>query len=35
MMPVMDGVEVCRQLRADADFDNTVITFLTAREEDY
>ena len=35
MMPVMDGVEVCRQLRADPRFDNTVITFLTAREEDY
>ncbi len=35
MMPVMDGVEVCRQLRADATFDNTIITFLTAREEDY
>ena len=35
MMPVMDGVEVCRQLRADNSFDNTIITFLTAREEDY
>ena len=35
MMPVMDGVEVCRQLRADNRFDNTIITFLTAREEDY
>lgn len=35
MMPVMDGVEVCRQLRSDKDFDETVITFLTAREEDY
>jgi two-component system alkaline phosphatase synthesis response regulator PhoP len=35
MMPVMDGVEVCRQLRSDSDFDDTVITFLTAREEDY
>ncbi|MGB3800409.1 MAG: response regulator transcription factor [Lewinella sp.] len=35
MMPVMDGVEVCRQLRADSKFDNTIITFLTAREEDY
>jgi two-component system alkaline phosphatase synthesis response regulator PhoP len=35
MMPVMDGVEVCRQLRADGSFDQTVITFLTAREEDY
>ena len=35
MMPVMDGVEVCRQLRAKPEFNNTVITFLTAREEDY
>jgi two-component system alkaline phosphatase synthesis response regulator PhoP len=35
MMPIMDGVEVCRQLRANKDFDSTVITFLTAREEDY
>jgi len=35
MMPIMDGVEVCRQLRADKEFDNTTITFLTAREEDY
>lgn len=35
MMPIMDGVEVCRRLRANKDFDNTVITFLTAREEDY
>ena len=35
MMPIMDGVEVCRQLRSDTSFDSTVITFLTAREEDY
>ncbi|TXF91291.1 response regulator transcription factor [Neolewinella aurantiaca] len=35
MMPIMDGVEVCRQLRAENDFDSTIITFLTAREEDY
>ena len=35
MMPQMDGVEVCRRLRADSDFDNTLIAFLTAREEDY
>lgn len=35
MMPQMDGVEVCRRLRQDADFDNTLIAFLTAREEDY
>ncbi|OAV46168.1 response regulator transcription factor [Lewinella sp. 4G2] len=35
MMPIMDGVEVCRQLRAKPKFKNTIITFLTAREEDY
>lgn len=35
MMPIMDGVEVCRQLRSRREFDKTVITFLTAREEDY
>jgi len=35
MMPKMDGVEVCRQLRIKPEFDKTVIAFLTAREEDY
>lgn len=35
MMPKMDGVEVCRQLRAREAFQSTIITFLTAREEDY
>ena len=35
MMPKMDGVEVCRALRANRQFDQTVIAFLTAREEDY
>lgn len=35
MMPKMDGVEVCRRLRNNPEFDRTVITFLTAREEDY
>jgi two-component system alkaline phosphatase synthesis response regulator PhoP len=35
MMPKMDGVEVCRHLRAKTEFDSTVIAFLTAREEDY
>jgi two-component system alkaline phosphatase synthesis response regulator PhoP len=35
MMPVMDGIEACRQLRSHHDFKNTVITFLTARNEDY
>ena len=35
MMPKMDGVEVCRALRANPVFDKTIIAFLTAREEDY
>ncbi len=35
MMPDLDGIEVCRQLREDEDFDNTMIAFLTARGEDY
>ena len=35
MMPHMDGVQVCRQLREDASFDDTLIAFLTARQEDY
>ena len=35
MMPGMDGVEMCRTLRQDSVFDETLITFLTAREEDY
>lgn len=35
MMPEVDGVEVCRELREKPDFSNTVIAFLTARSEDY
>lgn len=35
MMPKMDGVEVCRNLRSKPEFDRTLIIFLTAREEDY
>ncbi|MCB0618850.1 MAG: response regulator transcription factor [Saprospiraceae bacterium] len=35
MMPKMDGVEVCRTLRNNRQFDQTLIAFLTAREEDY
>lgn len=34
MMPELDGIEVCRRLRADPKFHNTIITFLTARDED-
>lgn len=35
MMPEMDGVLVCKELREDRSFDNTIIAFLTARSEDY
>ncbi len=35
MMPEIDGVELCRQLRNDQQFDQTIIAFLTARNEDY
>lgn len=35
MMPVMDGIETCRELRANPQFKNTLIAFLTARSEDY
>ncbi|HEY4798459.1 MAG TPA: response regulator transcription factor [Bacteroidia bacterium] len=35
MMPDMDGVEVCRMLRESEKFQNTIIAFLTARNEDY
>ncbi|MEM8526496.1 MAG: response regulator transcription factor [Bacteroidota bacterium] len=35
MMPEMDGVEVCRYLRQNKKFNQTLIAFLTAREEDY
>ncbi len=35
MMPGMDGVEVCEQIRSKEDMDNVLIAFLTARGEDY
>jgi len=35
MMPEMDGIEVCEELRSQSEFDNTLITFLTARGESY
>lgn len=35
MMPGMDGVDVCNQLRGLPEFKQTLITFLTARGEDY
>jgi two-component system alkaline phosphatase synthesis response regulator PhoP len=35
MMPQMDGVETCIKLREDEKLNNTIITFLSARSEDY
>ena len=35
MMPIMDGVETCHMLRSFPEFQQTLITFLTAREEEY
>lgn len=35
MMPEMDGIEVCRTLRSDDQFNHTIISFLSARNEDY
>ncbi|MEZ4917543.1 MAG: response regulator transcription factor [Saprospiraceae bacterium] len=35
MMPEIDGVETCRQLRSNKAFDQTPIAFLTARDEDF
>src|SRR5262245_61747611 len=35
MMPEMDGIETCRTLRELPQFKNTMIAFLTARNEDY
>ena len=35
MMPEMDGFETCREMRTMPEFKNTLIAFLTARNEDY
>lgn len=35
MMPEMDGIETCRQMREIASLNASVITFLTARNEEY
>lgn len=35
MMPEMDGIETCQQIRAVNGMEHTVIAFLTARGEDY
>jgi two-component system alkaline phosphatase synthesis response regulator PhoP len=35
MMPEMDGMEACENIRRIPELANTIITFLTARSEDY
>ena len=35
MMPEMDGIETCQEIRAIDDIKNTLIAFLSARGEDY
>jgi len=35
MMPEMDGIEACELIRKVPDLSSTIITFLTARGEDY
>lgn len=35
MMPEMDGIEACEQIRKVPELSDTIITFLTARGEDY
>ncbi|MBS3806862.1 MAG: response regulator transcription factor [Bacteroidales bacterium] len=35
MMPEMDGIETCEEIRKNEQLHNTIIAFLTARGEDY
>lgn len=35
MMPEMDGIEACEKIRSTESLENTLITFFTARGEDY
>lgn len=35
MMPEMDGIEACENIRKIPELESTIITFLTARSEDY
>ena len=35
MMPEMDGIETCQEIRKQDEMKNTLIAFLTARGEDY
>jgi len=35
MMPKLNGIETCRELRSMPEFKHTIIAFLSARDEDY
>jgi len=35
MMPKLDGIEACREIRIIPELSNTIVAFLTARNEDY
>jgi two-component system alkaline phosphatase synthesis response regulator PhoP len=35
MMPVMDGIAACEEIRTNKELDNTLVAFLTARGEDF
>ena len=35
MMPIMDGIEACEKMRKIPELDNSIITFFTARGEDF
>ena len=35
MMPDMDGIETCRQIREEKGLEHVLVAFLTARNEDY
>ncbi len=35
MMPIMDGIEACEKIRQNPETEETIIAFLTARNEDY
>jgi two-component system alkaline phosphatase synthesis response regulator PhoP len=35
MMPELDGIETCRQIRNEKTLSDTLVAFLTARNEDY
>jgi two-component system, OmpR family, alkaline phosphatase synthesis response regulator PhoP len=35
MMPHLDGIEVCRMMRADEETKHILVAFLTARDEDF